>query len=128
MKLEGYAPIDVTPWEDASAGKAISCPENQTTCTASTEFQGTAGWYKIDVQYFDTTPGVSRFRLYVGDQLIDTWSADADLPWKIPNGDTSTRQTVAFVALRAGDIIRIVGTPDNTDRAAIDYLEVVPSN
>ena len=122
MQLDGYHTIDITPWEDASNGQAISCSAN--TCSATTEFKGAAGWHNLAVQYFDTAPGSAHFQLFVGDQLIRQWLGDANLPWKTPTGDTSTREYINGVALRPGDKIRIVGVPDATDTAAIDYLEI----
>src|SRR6185437_3968065 len=55
MKLEGYQPKDVTAWEGASGGKGIACPAG--TCTASTQYQGAAGWHTLQVQYFDQMDG-----------------------------------------------------------------------
>jgi len=107
MQLDGYRALAVTPWEDASRGKAVSCPEERKSCSAISEFQGAAGWYKVELQYFDTSPGISRFQVFVGDQLVSAWSADADLPSKTPNGDTSTRKYIGVLALRTGDRIRI---------------------
>src|SRR5262249_40429122 len=73
MALTGYNVVDVTPWEGASGGKGVACPAAQ--CTATLHYTGGAGWYTIAVQYFDQMDGASRFRLYVGTQLVDEWSA-----------------------------------------------------
>ncbi len=123
FRLDGYKTIEIKPWEDSSGGKAISCMDPLKGCSATTEFKGAAGWYNLRVQYFDTNPGTARFQLLVGDQLIKRWTADAAWTGKLPNGDTSTREYVDGVALRAGDKIRIIGTPDGEDTAALDYLE-----
>ncbi len=40
MKLDGYVAVDVHPWEDASGGKAIVCPEPLKSCSASFRFKG----------------------------------------------------------------------------------------
>src|ERR1035438_3650907 len=48
MKLEGYTVRDVTPWEAASGGKAVSCPVAR--CAATLHYQGPAGWYTINVR------------------------------------------------------------------------------
>src|SRR6202034_4688033 len=42
MQLEGYSPIDVTPWETASGGKAYVC-KDKPTCTASMRLNRPAG-------------------------------------------------------------------------------------
>jgi alpha-glucuronidase len=124
MQLEGYKVMAVKPWEDASEGKAVACTDGLARCAGSLEFKGTAGWYNLSVQYFDVSPGGSRFELFVGDQLVLTWRADGSLPGTTPNGDTSTRETIRGVALRPGDRIRVAGVPQGKDEAAIDYLEI----
>ena len=126
MELQGYEAVEVTPWEDASGGKGISCPDTRTQCSATMPFKGTAGWYRVSVQYFDVSPGAAEFKVSVGEQLVKAWRSDADLPWKIPNGDTSTRELVGLIALRPGDTIRVDGKPDASDRAAVDYIEIAP--
>jgi hypothetical protein len=90
------------------------------------QFRGPAGWYRIRVQYFDVSPGAAEFKVSVGEQLVKAWWSDADLPWKIPNGDTSSREFVGVIALRPGDKIRVDAKPDASDRAAMDYIELAP--
>jgi alpha-glucuronidase len=126
MNLQGYRAVEVTPREDASGGKAISCPDDRTQCSATMQFRGPAGWYRVSVQYFDVSPGTAEFSVSVRAQLLKTWRSNADLPWKIPNGDTSARELVGVVALRPGDTIHVDATPDASDRAAVDYVEVSP--
>jgi alpha-glucuronidase len=126
LQLDGYGVTNVTPWEDASGGRAIACPVSEKSCSATLLFQGNAGWYNLRVQYFDTTPGNARYVLFLNDQTVTTWVADGNLPGKTANGDTSTRAYIDGLALRRGDVLRIVGTPDGDDRAAIDYLELRP--
>jgi alpha-glucuronidase len=121
MSLSGYEPVDVTPWESASGGKAVVCTKDQ--CTAQTKFAGPAGWYNLSVQYFDVNDGAAQFELFDGAQLVDHWTADDTLPSKKIGPHTSTRHTVYGVPLRPGDEIRVVGTPGGNDRAALDYLE-----
>src|SRR6266568_29705 len=147
-RLTGYKVIDVAPWEDASAGKAASCqgttavvpnavqneagalaPEGLRTCTAEWTYQGAAGRLNIAVQYFDLQGGVAKFTLKVNGQPTSrdaSWSADAALPSQHPHGDNSIRHTVRSVNLKPGDVIRIEGTPDVNDPAALDYVEFLP--
>src|SRR5713226_8935343 len=124
MRLDGYTKVEVTPWENASGGKGIECVSYR-GCKASFHFDGVAGWYEIDVQYFDQNNGDARFRLYVGNQLVDEWLADDHLPSVKIGGDTSTRHRVVEVALRPHDEINIEGLPDLEERAALDYVEIV---
>jgi alpha-glucuronidase len=124
-RLTGYKVIDIRPWEDASQGKAVIC-DAASACAAEWTFTGKPGPYDIAVQYFDLRDGVARFTFRVNGQSIAAWSADASLPSIIPNGDNSTRRTIQSVALKPGDILRVEGTPDGQDRAALDYIELTP--
>jgi alpha-glucuronidase len=167
-RLTGYKVIDVTPWEDASGGKAVSCPlaepvskakdpqaadtqgadkkgtgfspyiqppltsgasapKGMHPCTAEWTWTGAPGRYSIAVQYFDLQGGTAKFTLTVNNQPVATWLSDADLPSKRPNGDNSTRRTMSNIDLKPGDQIRIQGTPDGPDPAALDYIEITPT-
>jgi alpha-glucuronidase len=126
MTLDGYTVRDVTPFEDASAGKAVACPAGTKSCTASTKFTGEAGWYTLRVEYFDQSNGVAHYRVSVGSQSIDEWAADLRLPSARLDSTSSTRRTILGIALRPGDEIRIEGIPDGGELAALDYLEIVP--
>ncbi len=123
MHLQGYVPSDVVPPEDASGGKAVTCPEQLQRCEASYQFNGAAGWYEIDVEYFDLSSGLSRFRVLVGNQEADEWTADAQLPGMKLSADSSLRHRITGLALRPGDEIRIEGYPDGGERAPLDYVE-----
>ncbi len=126
MQLRGYSVLDIQPAEAASGGKAVACA-GEAACTATLRFDGEGGWYDIAVQYFDQANGISRYRLFVGDQPVAAWSADRQLPATEPNADSSTRYTARGVALRRGDTIRIEGTPDGAERAPVDYVEIRPA-
>ena len=110
----------------ASGGKAVEC-ETSGPCVASFRFSGAAGWYELNVQYFDQNDGASTFKVFVGNQLVDQWIADDNLPNSKISGDTSTRRQIGLLALRPGDEIRIEGTPDGQERAAFDYVAIDPS-
>jgi alpha-glucuronidase len=124
MQLTGYRTIDVTPFEDASNGKAVSCPAAEKLCNAQFTFGGAAGWHNLAIQYFDLPDGVAQFEVFVNEQRVAAWAADAHLPSHRPNGDNSTRYTIDGVFLRPGDEIRVVGTPDGGDSADLDYVAV----
>jgi len=127
MELQGYLPLDVVPRETASGGKAVECAPPLQKCSAAFRFDGAAGWYEIDVEYFDQNNGKSKFRVLVGEQVVDEWLADDHLPATKPGGDSSTRRRILGLALRPGDNIRIEGLPDGEEHAALDYVEVHPS-
>jgi alpha-glucuronidase len=124
MQLAGFAPQDITPWEAASGGKAIACAAGQ-TCAATLKFAGAPGWYTLRVQYFDMPDGVARYKVLVGKQVVDEWSAADHIPARHLDAGASSRRIIAGIALRPGDEIRIEGVPDRTDPAALDYIEII---
>ena len=128
-RLSGYKVIEVTPWEDASGGKAVTCDAGSAPkgCSAEWTYAGKAGHFDIAVQYFDQQGGVAHFSLDVNGKAIATWDADAKLPSRRPNGDNSTRFTTSEVELKPGDVLRVDGTPNASDPAALDYIEIEPA-
>jgi alpha-glucuronidase len=122
MELEGYKPIDVTPWETASGGQCAACNGPDRKGTLTHHFDGKRGWFDITAAYFDENDGVSQYRLFVNEQLIDRWEADDVLPDDKPNGHTSTRHVTRGVALRSGDAIRLEAIADVGEAACVDYL------
>ncbi len=122
MQLEGYTPVEFTPWENASGGKGVECSAPR--CTASFKSDHADGWYEVDVQYFDMPSGDAKFRMYVNDQLVNDWTADNHLPAIHLGGDSSTRRWISGLALRPGDTVRIDGLPNGDDHAALDYVAI----
>jgi len=90
------------------------------------KYDGAAGWYSLNVEYFDLSSGVSHYRVWVGRQLVDEWDADLRLPARRLDSSSSTRRVIPGIALRPGDQIRIEGKPDGAEPAALDYLEILP--
>lgn len=127
MKLDGYEIMDVHPWETASGGKAVRCVGPDGRGSVSFQYRGRPGWFDLAVQYFDQIDGVSQFSLSVAGQRVDRWLADDTLPSDAPNGHTSTRRTIAGIALRPGDEIRIDAVAGGGEKACIDYVEIDPA-
>jgi alpha-glucuronidase len=125
-RLTGYKVIDVTPWEDASGGKAVSCADVK-GCSAEWTWNGAAGRFDVAVQYFDLQGGAAKFEFEVNGKEAARWTANALLPSRRPHGDNSIRYTVRGVELKSGDVLRVEGTSDGSDPAALDYVEVMPS-
>jgi len=123
MQLQGYVPVEVTPWENSSGGKAIECVQPQ-GCTASFRFTNNSGLYDLDIEYLDLDNGESRYRVFAGTQFVDEWTANGHLPTTKLGGDSSTRRQIRRVALRPGDEIRIEGIPGGGERAPLDYVEI----
>jgi alpha-glucuronidase len=125
MSLSGYTEHAVTPWESASGEKAVEC--SVASCTATLRYTGQAGWRDLIVQYFDVNNGVSRFRVWIGNQLVSEWRADDRVPTRRVDSASSARRVISGVALRPGDEIRIEGMPNGGETAALDYIEIVDS-
>jgi alpha-glucuronidase len=125
MKMDGYTPVDVVPWETASGGKAVVCAVAE--CSVQSVWDKPDGRYDVSVQYFDLLHGHSRFALSVGGKEIEKWVADDTLPSDKLNGSTSTRITVRGVEIHQGDVVKVTGSPDGPEPAPLDYVEIVPS-
>jgi alpha-glucuronidase len=129
MRAVGYAPVDVTPWEDASGGKAMIC-RDQAGCSLQSQLARPAGTYDIAVQYFDIWRGVSHFELLVNGRSVARWAADDLLPPAQfdprPDGQTSTRFTARGVELKPGDRLMLRGVPDL--RPELNQGALVPSD
>jgi alpha-glucuronidase len=121
-KLDGYKTIDVTPWEAASGGKAAECDSPR--CSATFPYGGPAGTRQIRVRYFDQNNGVARFRVLLGDRVLDEWTAADRVPTRKIDASSSALRVIPAVMLRPGDSIRVEGTPDAGETASLDYIEV----
>ena len=77
-----------------------------------------------EMSYTPTGQATAKFSLAVNGKEIAAWAADDHFPSRQPNGDNSTRYTARGVELKPGDVIRVEGTPDGDDPAALDYVEV----
>jgi len=85
-RLTGYKVIDITPWEDASGGKIVTCDQSapQKNCTAEWTYVSKPGRFNIAVQYFDLRGGVAHFTLGINGTEIVSWAADATFPLTMP--------------------------------------------
>jgi len=124
MRLTGYTVKDVTPWEDASGGKAVACESPQQKCTASFTFHGAPGRVNIAILYFGLNGGEAHFQISAGDQVLKSWTAAEHFATKSLNGDSAIRLTIPNVRLQPNDVITVEGVPAGDDPAAIDYVEV----
>lgn len=122
MTLDGYAMAGVTPWEAASGGTVVACKARE--CSATFEYTGPAGVKTLRIQYFDQNNGSAKYGVAVGDRIVDEWVANDRLPTQKIDGTSSARRTIPHVALKPGDRIRISGTPDGGEAAALDYIEI----
>jgi alpha-glucuronidase len=121
-ELDGYKTIDITPWEAASGGKAVECAA-AAGCAATFRYSGAAGTFQVGVRYFDQNNGVSRFRALLRGRVIAEWTADDRLPTRKIDSSSSALYRIRGIRLNPGDEIRIEGTPDGGETAALDYIE-----
>jgi alpha-glucuronidase len=126
MQADGYVTVPVTPWETASAGKAVAC-NRPAACTLSVKPGRPAGEYTIGVRYFDLRTGASQYELLLNGKPLAHWTADAVLPPAAADphmdGSTSMLFTVPNVYLRPKDTLMLRGTPDQGEPAPVDYIE-----
>ena len=122
--LIGYVAKPVTPWEGASGGQAVEC--TAAACSVTFKYSGAAGTHDLLVRYFDTNTGASHFKLSVAGKVVGEWAASDERLVKNERVDSSssTRRVFSGIALAPGDEIRIDGTPNGGETAALDYVEI----
>ncbi|KAJ5730915.1 uncharacterized protein N7483_005423 [Penicillium malachiteum] len=131
MRLSGYKIVAVTPFEAASGGKAIITESNQSPGTAMAKIPYPSGKYNIAVNYFDHMGGTSKYEISLNNQVIGKWSGN--LQEKLGHdfseyldGHSATRITFKGVLVESGDILKVVGQPDGTELAPLDYISILP--
>ncbi|KAJ5734063.1 hypothetical protein N7493_002849 [Penicillium malachiteum] len=131
MRLSGYKIVPVTPAEAASGGKAIITESNQNPGTAMAKIPYPSGKYDIAVNYFDHTGGTSKYEIFLNNQVIGRWSGN--LQEKLGHdfseyldGHSATRITFRGVMVESGDILKVVGEPNGTELAPLDYISILP--
>ena len=124
--LAGYIVKTVTPWETSSGDGAVECPT--TSCTATFRYSGSDGPHDIVVQYFDVNTGSARYRVRVGDRTVGEWTASDRIPTRRLDGSSSSRHAFRGVTLVDGDQIVVEGIPDAAETAALDYIEIRPTD
>ncbi|KAL2858449.1 glycoside hydrolase superfamily [Aspergillus pseudoustus] len=131
MVLSGYKIIPITPFESASKGKAIITDSNRTRGTAKCVVPFPPGKYNIAVNYYDHLGGKSRYQLFLGERLIGDWTGDLEECLlhdfsDLRDGHSATRITFNDIQVERGDVLMIVGTPDGTELAPVDYVSFLP--
>ena len=129
MHADGYTVVGVTPWETASAGKAVVCAR-AAACTLTVKPGRAAGIYAVSVRYFDLRGGSAKFELLLNGNTVGRWTADATLPPAAIDanldGSTSALFAAGDLRLKPTDTLELRGTPNQGDPAAVDYLEIAP--
>lgn len=115
----------------ASGGEAIGAVgENEVS--GQGRFTGDTGFYNITVHYFDENDGESSATLSINNSRVDTWSWNQDLGSNLAIEQTLTSRTIPNVRLSAGDLLTLLGTPDDSeptrfDRLTLEFLGSSPS-
>ena len=92
---------------------------------ASTSFSGPTGNYDIKINYYDKNTGASQLKVKVGGEVIDTWKLDQDLG---ASPDFFSSRTIATnIQVKAGEKIEIIGTKNGQEKAAVDFIEFIPT-
>jgi alpha-glucuronidase len=128
MELDGYRPVNVTPTETASKYVAVY---TDSTGTASTTLKFPKGTYDIAVNYYDVVKGKATWALYLNNRLIGKWVGDNEerlghWPSEFLDGHSATRMTFEGVKIKPGDKLVIIGKADGAEKAALDYISVLP--
>ncbi|WP_052055414.1 GDSL-type esterase/lipase family protein [Myxosarcina sp. GI1] len=93
--------------------------------SASWEFSGVAGWYDLELGYFDETDGVSSLEVRVDNKTVATVRLDRRLGDNKDSAKTFVADTVARgIALQPGQTITIVGAEHRGEGARVDYFKL----
>jgi hypothetical protein len=60
----------------------------------------------------------------MGSQVLDEWTANDRMPTRKIDGSSSALHVINGIPLKEGAEIRIEGTPDGSETAALDYIEI----
>jgi hypothetical protein len=109
MALSGYVPgTYLTERCITTAGSGV----------ATSTFGGASGVYDIVVSYADEKDVRGSLALFTGGAPRADWALRGDAAcWR--------RKTVAGIALKSGDEIRIAGTADGREGARVDHVEFI---
>ncbi|PYI17953.1 putative alpha-glucuronidase A [Aspergillus japonicus CBS 114.51] len=133
MKLDGYRPYTVSPFETASNATAIVTTSNSTTGTAKTMLSFPSGTYDIGVNYYDLYGGESHWTLSLNNKVVGEWVGNFrnhSLGNSVSiylDGHSATRVTFRGVEIQTGDELKIVGRPDGVEPAPVDYVVILPA-
>lgn len=131
MRLTGYKVVPVTPREAASGGHAVVAESNTAPATAAAELQFESGVYDIAVNYYDHLGGTSQYELLLDDKPVGRWSGNLierlghDFS-EFVDSHSATRVYFRGVRVEKGAVLKIVGRPDGTELAPLDYVSVLP--
>jgi len=104
---------------DFASGKSVIVSSGSRSGKATTLFTGESGLYDIFVSYIDEKKKEARASFGINGQTLDEWSFNA------LENTAGYRSVGTQVELTAGDYFEIEGWADGSEKAAIDYIELV---
>ena len=131
MVLDGYTVVPVRPFETASNYTAVITSSNTTAGIATMKLGFSSGTYDLAVNYFDVIGGRAHWQVYLNDKLVGGWVGNHEdtLGHAVSvnlDGHTASRIIFKGIKIAEGDMLKIVGTPNGTERAPLDYVAVLP--
>jgi alpha-glucuronidase len=131
MSLDGYKAYTVSPFETASGAVAIVTSSNNTIGTATTKVKFPSGTYDLAINYYDLYGGQSQWKVYLNEKKVGEWIGNAEdyishTPSIYLDGHSAMRINFRDIKVKKGDTLKIVGTPDGTEPAPLDYLSLLP--
>ena len=130
MKLSGGYRTETN--KVASGGKVISLRggQNNDTGTASFDFAGGTGQYKVIIDTFDENDGIGQIAFKQNGQQLASFTLDRQLGSALANEKTMTSLEIADVFVSSGDEFTIHGIEQGNkwtaDHARIDSIEFIP--
>ncbi|KAJ4368370.1 hypothetical protein N0V83_006727 [Neocucurbitaria cava] len=131
MRLVGYKPYSVSPFETASGYTAIVTTSNSSVGVATANITFASGTYDVAVNYYDLIGGKAQYHLEIGNRTIGAWTGDLEdklghTPSIYLDGHSATRITFKGVEVRRGNMVKITGQPNGIEPAPIDYISFLP--
>src|SRR3569833_606519 len=129
MTLKNYRAVGVSPSIAASGGRAVTASGGDGTASARHDFPD--GTYDVSVGYFDVSGGKARWEVYLNDNKVGEWVGDNESrQFHASSGsldhNTAARVTFRGVQVKKGDTVRIVGRPNGSEAAPLDYISFIP--
>jgi len=121
FQLSGYK---VEHDGDASDDALIKLAEN--TGSATTVFEGPAGQYDLQIDYFDEIDGSAKIDVLVDGEPVKQIALDQNLGGIFATAENATSITIDGLDLETGSTIELVGHRNGNEFARIDKVTLTP--
>ena len=107
----------------ASGGSLI---KTNSSYTATTAFNGPAGFYNIVAGYYDENDGASPMTVKLDGAVLDSWTLNQQLGNAVVGTNNFVQRTIAStVALDAGAVLEVQGSKQSGEYARFDFVEFI---